>query len=277
MFYKDYYIFNWVWIRGNTKEKMRISLSKAACMSQLLMLVSTGYRHWISGEMHYLKAEGFARKMSNLYPIDATADQRGWAKKTAKYSATLIMYPHEKDSTRILYWLLATPGAPPKGFVSIHDREKLKDATVHPLPWRDQYQCLLSSKKGNAKPSWTWSMDPAYFVGIKASGENAANAGSDALTSLFGRLGHMPMFSGIRGQLKEIEQYSIGTWKKRRKSLCPALLPDPLPTMPKIKVWGDQTLEILVKIMAVAEQKTNEIGEVQSLQILSSESTRGPL
>jgi hypothetical protein len=44
------------------------------------MLVSTGYLYWTRGEMHYSNAAGFAKKIAELYPIDATTDMRSWAK-----------------------------------------------------------------------------------------------------------------------------------------------------------------------------------------------------
>lgn len=177
---------------------MKIPTSKAACMSHLLMLVSTGYRHWIRGEMHYSKAAGFAKKMAELYPIDATADMRSWAKQTGRYSAFLIMFQHDKDPTKVMYWLLSTRGGAPKGYVDIHARENLSDADIAALGWRDQYELIRIERKGK-KPTWTWAMRRDYFARLDASAKQAADAGRDALNTLFGMLCHMPMFSGVRG------------------------------------------------------------------------------
>lgn len=253
---------------------MKIPTSKAACMSHLLMLVSTGYRHWISGEMHYIKSAGFAKKMGELYPINATADQRSWAKQTGRYSCMLIMFPHEKDPTKIMYWLLATNGGAPKGYVDIHTLEKLSDAIIVAPAWRDQYELVRIERKGK-KPTWTWAMRRDYFARLDASAKQAADAGRDALNTFFGMLCHMPMFSGIRGQIIELNATANTTWNKQRKSSSyPAPLKpdgsttdDPasyLPVMPKIKVWGDLTLDGLISKMIEVEKRKNEAGVAEA-------------
>lgn len=253
---------------------MRIPTSKAACMSHLLMLVSTGYYYWISGEMHYSKAAGFARKMADLYPIDATADMRSWAKKTGRYSCMLIMFPHDKDPSKIMYWLLATKGSAPKGYVDIHAREKLSDADVCAPGWRDQYELVQAVRKGR-RPTWTWAMRRDYFARLDASVKQAADAGRDALKTFFGMLCHMPMFSGIRGQVVELNSTAKKTWTKQRKS---SAYPEPLrpvgttsdepasylPVMPKIPVWGDLTLDILIEKKIEDENRKKEIGAAQA-------------
>lgn len=258
---------------------MRIPITKAACMSHLLMLVSTGYYYWISGEMHYSKASGFARKMAGLYPIDATADMRSWAKKTGRYSCMLIMFPHDKDPSKIMYWLLATKGSAPKGYVDIHTREKLYEADIRALGWRDQYELVQAVRKGK-KSTWTWAMRRDYFARLDASAKQAADAGRDALKTFFGMLCHMPMFSGIRGQVIELNSSAKKTWIKQRKSFSyPAPLKpdgsptdDParhLPVMPKIQVWGDLTLDILIERMIEDEKIKNQVGADQADDIIS--------
>jgi hypothetical protein len=256
---------------------MKIPTSKAACMSHLLMLVSTGYRHWIRGEMHYSKAAGFAKKMAELYPIDATADMRSWAKQTGRYSAFLIMFQHDKDPTKVMYWLLSTRGGAPKGYVDIHARENLSDADIAAPGWRDQYELIRIERKGK-KPTWTWAMRRDYFARLDASAKQAADAGRDALNTLFGMLCHMPMFSGVRGQVIELNATANVTWNKQRKS---SSYPEPLkpagsttdnpasylPVMPKIQVWGDLTLDRLIAKMIEDEKRKNEAGVAEANSI----------
>ncbi len=259
---------------------MKIPTTKAACMSHLLMLVSTGYKFWTKGEMHYSKAVGFSKKLADLYPIEATADMRSWAKKTGRYSAFLIMFPHDKDPTKIMFWLLATAGKAPKGFVDIHTREKLSDVVVHPLSWRDQYECVRLEKVGRGS-AWTWRMHKDYFGRHPASAKYAADAGAPALKRLFGWLVHMPMFGGIRSQVLELDNVAKATWKKQRKLAYPdPLVPDDdqggdaerrLPVMSKISVWGDLTLDVLVQRLAVAEQQRATAGAAQADRLIAQQ------
>lgn len=259
---------------------MRIPTSKPAAMSHLLMLVSTGYRYYTRGEMHYSKAAGFAAKIANLYPVNATADMRSHAKRTGRYSAFLIMYPHEKDPLKIMFWLLATKGGAPKGYVDIHAREKLSDVFQMPLSWRDQYECVHLEKEGRAGSRWTWRMKKDYFARLDSSAKEAADAGRDALKQFFGMLSHMPMFAGIRAQVVALDKCARATWKKQRKTAYPdPLRPESakegsdaaswLPVMPKISVWGDLTLEILIEKLAESEQQRKIAGAAEAATVIA--------
>ena len=257
---------------------MKIPTSKAACMSHLLMLVSIGYRHWIRGEMHFSKAVGFAKKMAELYPIDATSDMRSWAKQTGRYSAFLVMFQHDKDPTKVMYWLLATNGGAPKGYINIHVREKLSDAIIVAPAWRDQYELVRIERKGK-KPTWTWAMRHDYFLRLEASAKQSADAGRDALNTLFAMFHHMPMFSGIRGQVIQLDATAKTTWIKQRKS---SSYPSPLrpegsttdnpasylPVMPKIQVWGDLTLDRLIAKIIEDEKRKTEAGVAEADSIV---------
>ena len=255
---------------------MRIPTSKAACISHLLMLVSTGYRGWTRGEMHYSKAVGFAKKLADLYPIDATADMRSWAKKTGRYCAFLIMFPHDKDPTKVMFWLLATDGKAPKGFVDIHAREKLSGVLAHPLSWRDQYECVRLEKSGRGS-AWTWRMKADYFGRLQASAKEAADSGAPALKQLFGWLTRMPLFGGVRAQLIELDNVAKAAWRQQRKSDYPdPLRPEGadgnaarwLPVMSKIAVWGDLTLDVLIQRLAVAEQQRAAAGAIEADRLI---------
>ena len=227
--------------------------------------------------MHYSKAVGFAKKLAELYPIGATADMRSWAKKTGRYSAFLIMFPHDKDPAKVMFWLLATPGKAPKGYVDIHAREKLSDAVTNPLSWRDQYECVRIEKAGRGS-AWTWRMKKDYLSRLEASAKNAADSGASALKQFFGWLRHMPMFGGIRTQITDLDQVAKVTWKKQRKGEYPdPLRPEGadgesakwLPVMSKITVWGELTLQIQVDQLAVAEQQRAEAGAAEAVQLSS--------
>jgi len=227
--------------------------------------------------MHYSKAAGFAKKMAELYPIDATSDMRSWAKQTGRYSAFLVMFQHDKDPTKVMYWLLATNGGAPKGYINIHVREKLSDAIIVAPAWRDQYELVRIERKGK-KPTWTWAMRHDYFLRLEASAKQSADAGRDALNTLFAMFHHMPMFSGIRGQVIQLDATAKTTWIKQRKSSSyPApLRPESsttdnpaiyLPVMPKIKVWGDLTLDRLIAKMIEDEKRKTESGVAEAESI----------
>ena len=75
-------------------QSIKIPASKAAAMSYLQLLVSTGYRFWIRGEMHFSKVEAFASKINSLYNVEATQSQRETLKKNGKVACKLVIYPH---------------------------------------------------------------------------------------------------------------------------------------------------------------------------------------
>jgi hypothetical protein len=239
----------------------KIPSSKAAAMSYILMLVSTGYRHWIRGEMHCSKALAFAARMNELYHFQATQSQRALLKKKGMAACQLVMLPHEKDKTKIMFWLLATPG---KGLV--HEREKLNDALTCPLTWGSQYHVtkIQRNRKQGGKISWTWQMQALYFKEQLSMTKEAADSGAPALENYFGKIKHMPMFSGIRDQVNELREYARKTWAKRRKSDFPSVLPDQLPSMTKIEVFGNVLLPDLVTLMLNAELERAEKARIEA-------------
>lgn len=246
-------------------QPIKIPSSKAAAMSYLQMLVSTGYRHWTRGEMHYSKIEVFASKILNLYNFQATQSQRARLKKIGQAAVQMVIFPHDKDKTKVMFWLLATSG---KGL--IHEREKLSDALKTPLTWRDQYQlCQIQrDRKQGGKITWSWQMQNQYFKEQLAMTKSAADSGTQALSDYFGRISHMPMFSGIRDQVKSLDEYGRKTWHKQRKSEYPEILPAKLPTMPKIEIFKDLTLVELVRQMELVESERVKAAEMQAVSLL---------
>jgi hypothetical protein len=242
---------------------LQIPSSKAATMSYLQLLVSTGYRYWIRGEMHFSKAEAFANKVSKLYNLDATQSQRATLKRKGIASARLVMFAHDHDKTKIQFWLLATAG---RGF--IHERENLSDALTTPLTWRDQYHLtkIQRESKNGGKITWSWIMQNQYFKDQLSMTKSVADSGQSALKDYFGRISHMPMFSGIRDQVKLLDDYGRKTWGKQRKSAYPQVLPVKLPSMPKIEVFKDLTLSDLVKQMG-----ESECARIKNASILAAE------
>lgn len=247
------------------KQPVKIPSSKAACMSHLQRLVSTGYRYWIRGEMHFSKAEAFASKINDLYYFQATQSQRALLKKKGQAAVQLVIYPHDHDQSKVMFWLLSTPG---KGH--IHEREKLSDALKVPLTWRDQYQLLQiqRDRKQGGKITWSWRMENQYFKEQLAMSKHAADGGAQAVKDYFGRIGHMPMFSGIRDQVKLLDEYARKSWSKQRKAQFPQVLPVNLPSMPKIEVFKTLTLKDLVKQMAENEQERAKEARAEALEIL---------
>ena len=245
------------------------------------MLVSTGYRHYIKGEVSIEKASGFAAKMAQLYPIHATADMRSWAKKTGRYSSMLIMYPKDKDLSKVLYWLLATSGGAPKDYVDIHAREKLSEALLVPLSWGHQYECVRLEKTvaSGKRVSWTWRMKTDYYARLKASAKEAADSGATATVNLLKMLSRMPLFSGVRQQLIELDEFTRAVWRKQKKAPYPDPLrpagSDPdvpltkcLPVMSKISVWGDLTLPVLIATMQKEREERLKNAEAQAIAVV---------
>ena len=122
-------------------------------------------------------------------------------------------------------------------------------------------------------------MSRGYFARLDASAKQSADAGRDALNTLFGMLCHMPMFSGIRGQVMQLDATAKTTWIKQRKS---SSYPSPLrpegsttdnpasylPVMPKIQVWGDLTLDRLIAKIIEDEKRKTEAGVAEADSIV---------
>ncbi len=248
-------------------QPIKIPSSKAAAMSYLQMLVATGYRHWTKGEMHFNKIEAFASKVLNLYNFQLTQSQRALLKKKGHAAVQLVLYPHDKDKTKVMFWLLATLG---KGL--IHEREKLSDSLKTPLTWRDQYQLrqIQRDRKQGGKITWSWEMQNEYFKEQLAMTKSAADGGEQSLNDYFGRIKHVPMFSGIRDQVKALDEYGRKTWHKQRKSDYPQVLAAKLPSMPKIEVFKDLTLTDLVSQMAKLEDARLNDASKQAIELLNT-------
>lgn len=245
---------------------LRISTSHAACMNYLQLLVSTGYRYWTSGKMAPEKAVGFARKMAELYPIERNAAGRAYDKETGKASVQLVMFPYDLE---VRYWLLATPG---NGL--IHEREKLTDAfELGPaagfkpdgLP---RYRLVLRKGKDRAKARWTWVFEPAHLRELRASLKQAADAGEPALEELFSRLKTIPLFAGIREQMLELRADAETTWKKQNRTPFPTSIPAKLPTMPRLTVFGELTLPVLVAQLVAKREERRRRAELEALDLL---------
>lgn len=237
---------------------IRIPASQAAAMDYLLLLVSTGYRYWHAGKVVPSKALAFAARMADLYPISRNAAGRAYDRSKDLASVHLVMFPGQiqdkagrRPESVIRWWLLSTPG---KGL--IHEREKLSDAfvTTPVFAWSDdgrpKYLMTRGVRAGRSTARWTWSFEPTYFKMLLASAKEAADAGPNDLKDLFSRLQHVPMFGGVRDQMREIDDYARKTWAKQKKSPYPQVLPSTLPTMPKIEVFKDApSLAALVERM----------------------------
>ena len=243
---------------------MRIPSSKYAAMQHMLMLVSHGYRYWFRGEVKYDKAIALSDKLHSLYPLTATHDSRAWARKTKRYAAHLLMYPHDKDKTKIQFWLLATAGEPMPGFAKIHEREKLSDGNESGLAWADQY--LIEKRKDQEHLTWTMRND--YYKRLKAEMDQAAIEGERAVKKLWDNLIHMPMYNGIRAQLRELDSYSRHVWQKRHRK-APYPLPDLfLPFAGRVKVFEDMILEHLVAAIKKREENAEAAGLEQARKLL---------
>jgi hypothetical protein len=236
-----------------------VPTSKAGAMSYVQLLVGLGYHYWHRGAVWHEKALGFVQKMSELYPISLGETQRNRAKAKGVANVKLVLFPDMKVPGQLVWYLMATPG---KGL--IHEREKMKSALVSPVLWLDQYELQrrsrwqLSGGKCKNRLRWTWVFQGAYKLSLQDSIRTycATAEAKKELLLLFDNLRHIPLFSGVRDELYELDRYAEATWRKTHKSVYQPHCSE-LPFITRIAVFEGLTLGVLVEKMAgrVREEK----------------------
>lgn len=243
--------------------KFLVPLNRAALMNQTQHLVSVGYHYFNTGSVSVAKASGLLDKFAALYPILATPSQRSTNHAKRIANVELLWSTDPQDPHRLCWTLLATkgrmiPGEP--GFPDpIHQRERMKDARLIAPLWDSHYQLhqrLLGgaqdpdakARKRGAKLRWTWSMTRETFAGWASQVRQAAHVGDRAYQTVFSNLTPSPLYGGIRADLRELERIGYRAWlENHRRDSYRMPLPCPLPSMPRIQVYGRMTLEDLIR------------------------------
>ena len=242
---------------------MEVPGTKAGAMSYLQLLTGVGYGFWHRGAVRHEKALGFAEKMAELYPVGLGETQRSRNKARQIANVKLVMFADMKMPGEVVWYLLATPG---KGV--IHEREKMKAVADHPLLWLDQYQIErrarteLSGGKRRKKVRWTWVLQPSYRLALKDTikGYCATAEARKSLYLLFDNLRRMPLFSGVRDELVELDRYGAETWRKTRKEPYPGHVGD-LPYITRVPIFEGLTLGALVEAMRQQDAEKKAAGE----------------
>lgn len=259
-------------------DDLKLPLNQAAAMSHLLRLVSSGYYNYFSGRVHLELLETVVAKLRHRWPmINANANARAYRKKTGRFNADLVItFDHQlwaKDQKLLLY-LLATPGKPDKGEADIVQVENLHNALAEPLYWPGKYelvkarkQCKVKGKSTTHAERWTWRMQHRYKLELDALLSDKANANPAHFLTALENVRHIPMFSGIRDQVTKLNISLSETWRKQHQDrLYPDILAN-LPMMPKIKVFGDLTLPVLIKRLKaeIEEKEGKAMAEAEDL------------
>lgn len=180
-----------------------IHTSKTTFMQRVQHHVSRGYIYYTQGIIEIKKLKQVVDKFGMLYNIDASRNQRAYAKKCNKANAHLLMY-HSSQSTHVDFILLVTAG---KGIV--HDKEQLNTVEVNTRQNRLRfydYELLRITKKEGERV-WTWSIQKKCLEEWRHRIISAARFPSrKSLVETRRILRMLPMFSRIRDQVFALQK-----------------------------------------------------------------------
>lgn len=191
---------------------LRIPVNQTATMRLLLEVVQRGSTRWTSGVVHARKAEALALKFARRYATQLTPTQRARHKAGGAANATLVMAAAGAQSPLINWWLLVSPGDGP-----VVQQERLRecrapregliypDAVGEPRYVLDHVQHRREQGGGRR---WTWCLarDRAadhrarLLELVRSHGRGVPRV--DDLQAHLDALARMPMFHGIREQVK---------------------------------------------------------------------------
>lgn len=194
---------------------------KSALMQRLADYVRLGYKFWTAGEVSLARASALARKFSRYYRVDLDRNRRARARRANDGCAVLLLWMSQPD--RISWHLLVTVGDHPA-----HKLERLQDATTDAgRITLTGYELVRLTRKGAAKPSWTWRMSEETYGAwrsrvIELVRHRKVNEAGATLASLYGT----PGFAGARRQVGKILALFKAEW--RRAALPQERFPSPL-------------------------------------------------
>jgi len=194
---------------------------KSTVMQRLADYVRLGYKFWTAGEVPLARANALARKFTRYYRVDLDRNRRARAKSAGEGCAVLLLWASQPD--RISWHLLVTAGAHPA-----HKLERLQDAATDAgRITLTGYELVRLTRKGAAKPSWTWRMSEETYGAwrsrvIELVRHRKVNEAGATLASLYGT----PGFAGARRQVGKILTLFKAEW--RRAALPQDKFPSPL-------------------------------------------------
>ena len=232
-------------------QPLRAPRNRTAELQLILRLVSQGYSLWTADRIPIGKLPGFLAKWEH-YRLLAGPAARAYRKQSGRANTHLVLEHrfNELDADagpkEPIHWLmLGSPG-----------RDGLGDDTAHPGPVLDAgnkeqriewmgYQLTRQPKHYQTadgqlrnEVTWTWRLPGRRCAEWEALLVAAAKQRDyPAINQTFAVLRALPMFAGIREQVKRLHVETNCVLKKMGGSMLPPL---DLPFMSMLPIWLDR-------------------------------------
>lgn len=232
-------------------QPLRAPRNRTAELQLILRLVTQGYTLWTTDRIPIGKLPGFVDKWER-YRVQANPAARAYRKQTGRANTHLVLEHRFNElnadaaAKEPLHWLmLGTPG-----------RDGLADDAAHPGPVLDAtrkdqhiewmgYQLTRQAKhyttgEGQLRKeiTWTWRMPGRRYAEWEALLIAAAKKRDySAINQAFAVLCGLPMFAGIREQVKRLRAETNRMLKKMGGSVLPPLN---LPFMTMLPIWPEK-------------------------------------
>lgn len=184
---------------------------KSVFMQRLADVVRLGYRHYACGEVPLERAPALVAKFCRLYGVHLHRNQKARLRAAGEASAYLLLFHVSTDTLK--FCLLLTAGQ--------HAAYHLE--RMHPIDDRhtrlalEDYELVLRTRPGNARPSWTWRLTNEGYEGWRYRILEVCRDGNEfAIRQCVDSLLAMPGFAGIREQVKKLKALFRAEWKRRR-------------------------------------------------------------
>lgn len=232
-------------------QPLRAPRNRSAELQLILRLVSQGYTLWTADQIPFGRLPDFLAKWEH-YRLLANSAARAYRKQSGRAN-TLLVLEHRYNELDAdagprepIHWLmLSTPG-----------RDGLGDAAAHPGPVfdaanKDQriewmgYQLTRQPKHYKTadgqlrkEVTWTWRLPGRRYKEWEALLVAAAKQRDyPAINQAFALLRNLPMFAGIREQVKRLYVETNRVLKKMGGSMLPPL---DLPFMTMLPIWPER-------------------------------------
>ena len=235
-------------------QTLRAPRNRTAELQLIQRLVSQGYTLWTADQIPLGKLPGFIEKWGR-YRLLADPAARAYRKQSGRANTHLILEHrfNELDASdggkETVHWLmLGTLGRDGLGDEQVRPGPVL-DATQREqhIQWmgyelvRQPKHYTTSDGKLRHETTWTWRLPATRYreweaLMIAAAKNRDYPAINQALTILAG----LPMFAGIREQVKRLH---MQTNRMLRKMGASALPPIHLPFMTLLPIWPEQKQE----------------------------------
>ena len=193
--------------------------SKTIFLQRVQELVGAGYRYYAGGTLELDRAPSLVRKFASTYLVHVDKNER-YRRKAAGLGNARVMLRLTEEQT-VDFLLLVTPGEHPA-----HQLEKLKDATLRPLRYRE-FELAMLTLKGRQKPGLTWRWQAETVEAWRERLHlHTAHLDRKALFNDWHSLYRVPGFGGIRRQVGELVAFWRHEWMKLQGAApCPMSFP----------------------------------------------------